>query len=154
MPARLQAFFCTSGGAKLDLGWRPAVPLRALGKLLFSTFFRPETRPLLCTRRLALRTLPLPWTLPLTRSLRTPTRLGWRALAPARFSLRPLSPPRLALRLRKTISWCGLNFKFNEFIPLRIGPVTLGDGKEFTEPLTRIDMDGFIHVDIMRHTGK
>jgi hypothetical protein len=134
------------------------VPLRPLGNLLFSTFFRPGARPLLGTRRLALGALPLPlplpWTLTLTRPLRSPTRLGRRTLAPTRFSLRPLSPPRLALRLRKTISWCGLNFKFNEFIPLRIGPVTLGDGKEFTEPLTRINMDGFIHVVIMRHTGK
>lgn len=120
------------------------------GNLLLTTFFRPW--PLLCTRHLSL--LALPWALPLARPLRTPTGLGRRTLPPARLSLRPLPPPRVALRLREAISWCGLNFKFNEFIPLRIGPVTLGDGKGVLEPLTRIDMDGFIHVDIMRHTSQ
>lgn len=131
--------------------------LRSLGDLLTALFrLGALPLPLLRTRHLALLALALPLTrplLPLSRPL-PPTGFRWRPLAPARFGGRALTPTRLVYRLRKTVTGRLLDFEFDEFVPLRIGAIALGDGQEFTHPLARIDMHGFIHGDIMRHTGR
>ena len=79
--------------------------------------------------------------------------MAWSLPSP-RLGLRPRSPTLVDRRLREAIPRCRLDFKFNELIPLRIGAIAFGDGKEFAEPLARIYVYSFIvHIDIMRHAG-
>jgi hypothetical protein len=69
-------------------------------------------------------------------------------------------PPTLInRRLRQAITRRRLDFKLNELVPLRIGAIAFGNGKEFAEPLTRIYVYCLywlywfvlVHTDIMRH---
>lgn len=106
--------------------------LRSFGDLLLAALFRLGALPLplLRARHLALRALALPLArplLPLSRPL-PPTGFRWRPLAPARLGWRALTPTRLIYRLRKTVTGSLLDFEFNEFIPLRVGTIALGDG--------------------------
>lgn len=50
-------------------------------------------------------------------------RLSWQAV-------------RISIGL--TVSWSQGNFELDNFIPLRIAAIALGDGEKFTEPATRI----------------
>ena len=129
--------------------------LCSLGDLLTALFrLGAWPVPLLRTRHRALLALALPRTRPLPLSRRPPTGFRRRSLASARLGWRARTPTRLVYRLRKTVAGRLLNFEFNELIPLRIGTIALGDGQEFTHPLARINMHGFIHGDIMRHAGR
>lgn len=45
------------------------------------------------------------------------------------------------------------NFDFDDLIPLRVSPITLGDGQQFAEPAARILSSRIIHERIMTHSA-
>ncbi|MBV5333282.1 hypothetical protein JZU54_07060, partial [bacterium] len=89
----------------------------------------------------------------LTRSL-----LRLLFLTPSLGRVLVLAPAWIGLVRREGIPWRHTNLKLNDFIPLRIAAITLGDSQEFSKPTTRIDMFSgvfyFAHLAIMAYTGR
>ncbi|HNC50875.1 MAG TPA: hypothetical protein PLO14_01365 [Accumulibacter sp.] len=69
----------------------------------------------------------------------------------------PLFGLTLGLAIRRTIrlavSRGERDLDLDEFIPLLVGTIALGNGEEFAEPATRILGRRVIHGDIMTHTA-
>jgi hypothetical protein len=75
----------------------------------------------------------------------------WLALATGR---RAVATRRAVVRANLTVAGRHADFEFNDFIPLLVASIALGDGKEFAQTATRIKGGGdFIHRRIMTHLG-
>ncbi len=67
----------------------------------------------------------------------------------------PLALVRLTIEgaIRLTVSRCRTDFEFVQLVPLFIGAIPLGDGKQFANPATRINNLWIIHNRIMNHSA-
>jgi len=57
------------------------------------------------------------------------------------------------LPVRLPVARCRTDFEFVQLVPLFIGAIPLGDGRQFANPTTRIDRLWIIHIDIMDYTA-
>ena len=71
----------------------------------------------------------------------------------SRDSLAPILLPGLPVRrpLGLAVPRSQGDLELDDFIPLRISAIALGDGQKFAEPTTRILGRGLVHGDIMTH---